>query len=141
MFLFEQFFVQRYVDFCRKSLTFDYFCLQHDIRAIVTSPKYTLPFLQPGRLVRLAYLQDPSQSSTPVPPFDKGKVAADGQGKEKCVWGAVVNFEKVGHSVNEPAHEEEDQRDKGDAGYVVDILVNCKETPKMQSRGKGDNTL
>jgi ATP-dependent RNA helicase DOB1 len=54
--------------------------LKKDVRDIVHSPKYVLPFLQPGRLARVQYSTD-EQSTFSI--------------DENITWGVTINFEKV----------------------------------------------
>uniref|UniRef100_A0A453QAW8 Uncharacterized protein n=1 Tax=Aegilops tauschii subsp. strangulata TaxID=200361 RepID=A0A453QAW8_AEGTS len=56
-----------------------YRTLKKDVRDIVLSPKYVLPFLQSGRLVRVQYSTDESTFSI----------------DENVSWGIIINFEKV----------------------------------------------
>lgn len=58
-----------------------YKSLKRDVRGIVFSPKYCLPFLQPGRLVCIECIKvdvDPNFSLS-----------------EEVTWGVIVNFERV----------------------------------------------
>jgi ATP-dependent RNA helicase DOB1 len=57
-----------------------YKSLKKDVHDIILSPKYVLPFLQPGRLVRIQY--STNESST---------FSID----ENVTWGVIINFEKV----------------------------------------------
>jgi len=57
-----------------------YRSLKKDVRDIVLSPKHVLPFLQPGRLVRILY-------ST----YESATFSID----ENVTWGIIINFEKV----------------------------------------------
>ena len=57
-----------------------YKTLKRDVRDIVLSPKYVLPFLQSGRLVRVQYITD----EQPTFSID-----------ENVTWGIIINFEKV----------------------------------------------
>ncbi|CAN6214435.1 unnamed protein product [Urochloa humidicola] len=79
-----------------------YKSLKKDVRDIVLSPKHVLPFLQPGRLVRL-------QCSTDE--------AATFSIDENVTWGIIINFEKV------KSHGEE--RRPEDSDYTVDVLTRC----------------
>ncbi|CAN6198182.1 unnamed protein product [Urochloa humidicola] len=79
-----------------------YKSLNKDVRDIVLSPKHVLPFLQPGRLVRL-------QCSTDE--------AATFSIDENVTWGIIINFEKV------KSHGEE--RRPEDSDYTVDVLTRC----------------
>lgn len=55
--------------------------LKNDVRDIVFSPKYCLPFLQPGRLVKIRLLGDDK-----MPSFST---------EERVTWGVILNFERV----------------------------------------------
>jgi ATP-dependent RNA helicase DOB1 len=57
-----------------------YKSLKKDVRDIVLSPKHVLPFLQPGRLVRILCGTDESATFS----ID-----------ENVSWGIIINFEKV----------------------------------------------
>ena len=41
------------------------------------------------------------------------------------VWGAVVNFERVGKKSNTGGGDGESHKGKAEGPYVVDVLVNC----------------
>lgn len=56
--------------------------LKKDVRDIVFSPKYCLPFLQPGRLAGV-YCTNTNEN---VPSFSI---------KENVTWGVIINFEMV----------------------------------------------
>ncbi|CAL5036251.1 unnamed protein product [Urochloa decumbens] len=79
-----------------------YKSLKKDVCDIVLSPKHVLPFLQPGRLVRLQYSTDE---------------AATFSIDENITWGIIINFEKV------KSHGEE--RRPEDSDYAVDVLTRC----------------
>lgn len=64
-----------------------------DMREVINHPNYCLQFMQPGRLVKIRYLE-----------YDFG-------------WGVVVNFSQKKPSRNEPAEV------KPQDSYVVDVLV------------------
>uniref|UniRef100_A0A0E0MLC4 Helicase ATP-binding domain-containing protein n=2 Tax=Poaceae TaxID=4479 RepID=A0A0E0MLC4_ORYPU len=76
--------------------------LKKDVRDIVHSPKYVLPFLQPGRLAHVQYSTD-EQSTFSI--------------DENITWGVIINFEKV------KTHSE-DKRPE-DSDYTVDVLTRC----------------
>lgn len=59
-----------------------YKSLKKDIRDIVLSPRYCLPFLQPGRLVSIECNSNDEISST----FSI---------KDQVTWGLIINFQKV----------------------------------------------
>lgn len=59
-----------------------YKSLKKDIRDIVLSPRYCLPFLQPGRLVSIECNTDDQTSSS----FSI---------KDQVTWGLIINFQRV----------------------------------------------
>ncbi|GJN20019.1 hypothetical protein PR202_gb07342 [Eleusine coracana subsp. coracana] len=79
-----------------------YKSLKKDVHDIVLSPKYVLPFLQPGRLVRILYSTNESTTFS----ID-----------ENLTWGVIINFEKV------KSHGED--RRPEDSDYTVDVLTRC----------------
>ncbi|KAG8094167.1 hypothetical protein GUJ93_ZPchr0012g22126 [Zizania palustris] len=79
-----------------------YKSLKKDARDIIHSPKYVLPFLQPGRLARVQCCTD-----------EQATFSID----ENITWGVVINFEKV----KIPG---EDRRPE-DSDYTVDVLTRC----------------
>ncbi|KAG6499426.1 DExH-box ATP-dependent RNA helicase DExH9-like [Zingiber officinale] len=80
-----------------------YRSLKNDVRDIVFTPKYCLPFLQPGRLVKIRLLGDDK-----MPSFST---------EEQVTWGVILNFERVKGSA-------EDKRPE-DANYKLDVLTRC----------------
>ncbi|XP_020114953.1 DExH-box ATP-dependent RNA helicase DExH9 isoform X1 [Ananas comosus] len=80
-----------------------YKSLKKDVHDIVFSPKYCLPFLQPGRLVRILY---PSDDNAPC--FSP---------EDQTTWGVIINFERV-------KGQGEDRRPE-ESNYTVDILTRC----------------
>lgn len=58
--------------------------LRSTIRDIVFAPKYSLPFLQPGRIVRILGLPAEGDDEETLLTME-----------EKGFWGVVVNFEKI----------------------------------------------
>ncbi|KAK9169685.1 hypothetical protein Syun_001825 [Stephania yunnanensis] len=103
--------------------------LRRKIRDIVFSPRYCLPFLQPGRLVRIQCdknVEEPPTFST----------------EDQVTWGVIINFEKLkdpseGSSFIHTAFNSEpevvmftclpDETNKKpeDASYKVDVLTRC----------------
>lgn len=59
-----------------------YKSLKKDTRDIVLSPRYCLPFLQPGRLVSIECNSNDEISST----FSI---------KDQVTWGLIINFQRV----------------------------------------------
>ncbi|WOK97165.1 DExH-box ATP-dependent RNA helicase DExH9 isoform X1 [Canna indica] len=80
-----------------------YRSLKNDVRGIVLSPKYCLPFLQPGRLARIQLVHDDK-----MPSFSS---------EERVTWGVILNFERIKGSA--------DDRRPEDANYTVDLLARC----------------
>lgn len=96
-----------------------------DMRAVVNTPQHLLPFLQPGRLVQVLQPDTGNTSNK-----HKGAPAPALPTPETAIWGAIVNFERVGSEDAEDA----DPTDGGDGGasrkrkprtYIVDVLANC----------------
>ncbi|KAJ8755659.1 hypothetical protein K2173_022254 [Erythroxylum novogranatense] len=84
-----------------------YKSLKKDIRDIVFSPKYCLPYLQSGRLVCVQCTGTDDNS----PSFLI---------EEPIAWGVVVNFDRV-----KPAGEDDAGKKPADANYTVDVLMRC----------------
>ncbi|GLC55868.1 hypothetical protein PLESTB_001037800 [Pleodorina starrii] len=142
--------------------------LRASLRGLLNSPRVCLPFLQPGRLVRL--LPQPSELARPLPDFNEpppaGLAAAEasssgGGGGEAVVaevthgvWGAVVNFERVGGKKQDAAAAAADEdggggKKKGKkasasdspAHFIVDVLVNTQPPPGGAGGGGGASGL
>ncbi|THG94033.1 hypothetical protein EW026_g7353 [Hermanssonia centrifuga] len=71
--------------------------MQADFREVITHPNYSLPFLQPGRLVKIKYKT-----------LDFG-------------WGVIVNYQKRVPPKNRPVPEDIPPHEQ----YVLDVLLNC----------------
>ena len=129
-------------------------------RAVLTQPQHILPFLQPGRLVRVLLAPPDTEGSSPKAPEMEGpggghlaRLASNGEtstseaagvvdagpglslisrlGREdEGVWAAVVNFERVGSAKAGGGSS----GDAPGAQYVVDLLVNC-EPDTVPGRG------
>ncbi|XP_073012536.1 DExH-box ATP-dependent RNA helicase DExH9 [Typha latifolia] len=80
-----------------------YRSLKNEVRDIVFSPKHCLPFLQPGRLLRV---RCPSDDKTPSSSIE-----------EQSTWGVIINFERVKGQGEDKRLEE--------ANYAVDVLTRC----------------
>lgn len=63
------------------SLLQQYKSLKKDVRDIICSPRYCLPFLQPGRLVCINCTSDENSPSFTV--------------DDLVTWGVIINFERV----------------------------------------------
>ncbi|CAA0833585.1 RNA helicase- ATP-dependent- SK12/DOB1 protein [Striga hermonthica] len=90
------------------SLLQQYKSLKKDIRDTVNSPKYCLPFLQPGRLVSLqCTINDEGSSSFSL--------------NDEVTWGVIINFERV----KVPSEDDVIEKPE-DASYTVDVLTRCR---------------
>lgn len=89
------------------SLIEQYKSLKKDVRDIVFSPKYCLPFLQPGRLVCIECTrtdEDPSSFSI----------------EDNVTWGVIINFQRI-----KSVTEDEGNKKPEDASYTLDVLAKC----------------
>ncbi|KAJ8689869.1 ATP-dependent RNA helicase mtr4 [Pleurotus ostreatus] len=75
--------------------------MSSDFRDVITHPAYSLPFLTPGRLVKVKYQK-----------LDFG-------------WGVVINFQKRLPPKNRPMPKAEEVPPHEQ--YVVDVLLNCAQ--------------
>lgn len=75
-----------------------------DVQAVVTHPRFCLPFLQPGRLVRIK------------------------DGDADFGWGCIVNFQKKLPTTKkgEPLPSDDDK-----SKYIVDVLLQCDTSQKI----------
>ncbi|KAL8234512.1 hypothetical protein R6Q59_020612 [Mikania micrantha] len=78
-----------------------YKSLKKDVRDIIFSPRYCLPFLQPGRLVCVRCTSN----------YESSLVFSI---EDHVTWGVIVNFQRM-------------TQDKSpeDANYTVDVLTRC----------------
>jgi ATP-dependent RNA helicase DOB1 len=101
--------------------------------AIEAQPQYAVPFLQPGRLVRLATAaadEGEGQAALPGPPLDVNVPTGGVRG----VWVAVLSFERMnsGKGVSTSAQEGgkgevvKDADEALNAAYVVDVLARVR---------------
>ena len=70
------------------------------VRSATFAPQAALPFLQPGRLVRLLTAPD-SGERVVIDPSDAPKSSSSNGGAhalwaDPAVWGVIINFERVG---------------------------------------------
>jgi ATP-dependent RNA helicase DOB1 len=107
--------------------------LRAEIRSIVASPQHCLPFLQPGRLVRVLPPPDaaPAAAASPAAEAAAAAAAARGGGSAEGALAAVVNFElvggsKAGDSAGEGSSTTSSTK-RGTKQYLVDVLCNCSE--------------
>ncbi|KAJ0045335.1 hypothetical protein Pint_05622 [Pistacia integerrima] len=89
------------------NLLLQYKSLKKDIREIVFSAKYCLPFLQPGRFVCIECTRTDEKS----PSFST---------EDQVTWGVVIEFERV-----KSAYEDDESGKPEDANYTVNILTRC----------------
>ncbi|XP_059648304.1 DExH-box ATP-dependent RNA helicase DExH9 [Cornus florida] len=89
------------------SLLQQYRSLKKDARDIVFSPRYCLPFLQPGRLVSIQCSKNDENS----PSFSI---------EDQDTWGVIINFERV-----KSLSEDDVNKKTEDANYTVDVLTRC----------------
>jgi ATP-dependent RNA helicase DOB1 len=105
---------------------------QQQLRAAITQPEVLLPFLQPGRLIRLlnrppAAAGEEVQPQLPAFDTDSSNGSSSSSSSSSPVemltdgaWGAVVAFERVGK------HKGDEEGGGSQAGqYIVDVLVAC----------------
>ncbi|BBN13684.1 ATP-dependent RNA helicase DOB1 [Marchantia polymorpha subsp. ruderalis] len=85
--------------------------MKSSIRDIAFAPRYALPFLQPGRIVRVLSDEDNDDEELSIGTTIKG------------YWGVIVNFEKVATATKDFV-EEEDGRSAPEPKYMVDVLIN-----------------
>ncbi|GMH32302.1 hypothetical protein BSKO_00136 [Bryopsis sp. KO-2023] len=88
-------------------------------RSMLAKPKYCLPFLQPGRLVRLV------QPEPETGEHQAGAGAQDEELEEEEIWAGVVNFQKV-KKTEQGVKDASDRVVDVDCEYLVDVLVKCK---------------
>lgn len=87
-------------------------------RSILTTPKYCLPFLQPGRLIRL---QMPEFESLGVDGNPLGEWYSDAPD----LWGVVVNFQRI--TKTSEGHKDNAGKDINvDCDFLMDVLVNSR---------------
>ncbi|CAH1426298.1 unnamed protein product [Lactuca virosa] len=89
------------------SLLQQYRSLKNDVRDIVFSPRYCLPFLQPGRLVCVRCGNN-DENALPLSTEDN------------VTWGVIVNFQRL-----KGLSEDDANKSPEDANYSVDILTRC----------------
>lgn len=100
-----------------------------DIRAVITHPRFCLPFLQPGRLIKvsiqLELLKSPKASKQTNKPNNHSQIR---DGDNDFGWGSVVSFQKKLPTTKkgEPLPSETDQ-----TKYVVDVLLSCDGKQKV----------
>lgn len=84
-----------------------YKSLKKDVRDIALSPKYSLPFLQPGRLVSIECTSSDKSGSSFLM-------------EDQATWGVIINFERV-----RSASEDSGNIKPEDSNYKVDVLTRC----------------
>ncbi len=110
--------------------------LRGEVRAIVSAPKNCLPFLQPGRLVRVLPPEQAGEAAAAAAPAAAAAAAAaagsggdGGGGGSSGVLGVVINFERAGKQQQGEGEEGGSSSKGGKRGgqYIVDVLCNCSE--------------
>lgn len=89
-----------------------YRSLKNDVRDIVFSPKYCLPFLQPGRLVRVRCTPDDRKPSFST--------------EDHVTWGVLIDVERLKNAG-------EDRRPE-DSNYNVNVLTRCVVNKEMGAK-------
>ncbi|KAK8629491.1 hypothetical protein V6N13_078331 [Hibiscus sabdariffa] len=84
-----------------------YKCLKNDIRDIVFSPKYCLPYMKSGRPVCIRCIDDETSSSFSI--------------EDHVTWGVLMDF----HRVKSIIEADDDNKRPEDASYALDILTRC----------------
>ncbi|GMH05391.1 hypothetical protein Nepgr_007231 [Nepenthes gracilis] len=89
------------------SLMEQYESLKKDVRDVVLSPRYCLPFLQPGRLVCIQSTRN--DENLPYISLE-----------DHVTWGVIINFERLKRTFDDDASKKPE-----DAEYTVDVLTRC----------------
>ncbi|CAI7814643.1 unnamed protein product [Closterium sp. NIES-53] len=110
--------------------------LRAEIRSFLTAPRHALPFLSPGRVVRIL-CQGGGGGAGGAEGDGEGEGGGEGGeaggiGNEEdvTVWGVVVNFKKVNRKkggVGGGEQQDEAVEAAADVAYDVDILTWCVE--------------
>jgi len=74
--------------------------LNQDMKVVITHPTYALPFMQPGRLVRIQHEE------------------------VSFGWGVVVNFQKR-ISAKKKNNKEDEEVENASTKYIIDVLLYC----------------
>ncbi|XP_004300008.1 PREDICTED: superkiller viralicidic activity 2-like 2 [Fragaria vesca subsp. vesca] len=88
------------------NLVQQYKSLKQDLREIVISPKFCLPFLKPGRLVSIQCTKSDEASTFST--------------KDHVTWGVILNFQLV-----KTVSEDDAVKKPEDSNYTVDVLTRC----------------
>ncbi|XP_022723216.1 DExH-box ATP-dependent RNA helicase DExH9 [Durio zibethinus] len=83
-----------------------YKSLKNDIRDIVYSPKYCLPYMKSGRPVCIKCIDDEKSPSFSI--------------EDHATWGVLMDFHRVKSAIEDDA-----SRRPEDASYALDILTRC----------------
>ncbi|KAJ2630557.1 ATP-dependent RNA helicase mtr4 [Coemansia sp. RSA 1290] len=95
--------------------------LTADMTKVLIHPSHSLPFLQPGRYVRV------------------------NTGGLNFGWGCVVHFQRKAANSN-PRAAKQEQKELGADGYIVDVLLHCKRadseaTQKLEASTAADGNM
>ncbi|XP_040951843.1 DExH-box ATP-dependent RNA helicase DExH9 isoform X2 [Gossypium hirsutum] len=88
------------------SLIQQYKSLKNDIRDIVFSPKYCLPYMKSGRPICIQCIDDETSTSFSV--------------EDHVTWGVLMDFHRVKSVIEDDACKRPE-----DASYALDILTRC----------------
>ncbi|MBA0839624.1 hypothetical protein Goarm_005330 [Gossypium armourianum] len=88
------------------SLIQQYKSLKNDIRDIVFSPKYCLPYMKSGRPICIQYIDDETSPSFSV--------------EDHVTWGVLMDFHRVKSVIEDDACKRPEN-----ASYALDILTRC----------------
>ncbi|KAL9604947.1 MAG: hypothetical protein Q9219_000135 [cf. Caloplaca sp. 3 TL-2023] len=92
--------IREYYDLRRQIETYT-----EDMKSVIQHPNYCLPFMQPGRLVRIKFKD-----------MDFG-------------WGAVVNFVE-----RKPDRNDKSQKNSPQESYIIDTLLMIADTPSSATK-------
>ncbi|CAI5509433.1 unnamed protein product [Closterium sp. Naga37s-1] len=111
--------------------------LRAEIRSFLTAPRHALPFLSPGRVVRILCLGGGGGAGGAEGEGEGegggegGEAGGIGNEEDVTVWGVVVNFKKVNRKRGVGGGEQQDGAEGAEAAadmaYDVDILTRCVE--------------
>jgi ATP-dependent RNA helicase DOB1 len=103
--------------------------LEREMQAIVSKPIHSLPYLQPGRLVKVATTATTDSPSTSVTSGDgQSDLTELPQQRQDWGWGVVVNFQRKNTSNrnnnNNPSNYNVNSKEDSDQ-YLVDVLLSA----------------
>lgn len=108
-----------------------YLDLQAIVRSILATPKYCLPFLQPGRLIRVEIPKELNSSA------ESSSYAQNNYPKSE-IWGAVVNFHKI-KKTKDGYVDASSTKVSIDSDFLVDVLLRCSPSTSKSGSFALDN--